>query len=362
MGELRLGEDLGVHDRLLGTTLAGRYRLDALLGRGGMGRVYRARDERLERDVALKVLAEDVSHDPGIAERFVREAKVLARLQHKHVLQVFDHGETEEGRLFLVTELLRGQSMSDVLRAQEGRRLSPRATAQLLVQIATGLDRVHADGVIHRDLKPANIFVESDDGRPHVKILDFGIARRLASGGSTNSGLIGTPAYMSPEQVRAEREIDARTDLTSLSSAGSAVQIACAPPSTPTGITCTGDEQVGIAFTIPTPGVYRVCVATNQSLSTNSGGRISTTWRLIETSANSSTPIVGTFTTKTTNRLFSDSRVEHEDPVSICETVSWSTAGQKLVRLAYWGNTNGTVVSNVASTYPNVNWAVERLP
>jgi serine/threonine-protein kinase len=218
MGDLRLGEAVDVRDPLIGTTLAGRYRLDALLGRGGMGRVYRAYDTRLDRDVALKILVEDVSHDAGIAARFVREAKVLARLSYKHVLQVFDHGETEEGRLFLVTELLRGESLADLLRGQEGRRLSPRATAELLLQIAMGLDRVHAEGVIHRDLKPANIFVESDEGRPHIKILDFGIARRTDShaSGSTGTGLIGTPAYMSPEQVRSEVGIDARTDLYSL--------------------------------------------------------------------------------------------------------------------------------------------------
>lgn len=204
-----------MQDRLIGTTLSDRYRLDALLGRGGMGRVYRARDLRLDRDVALKVLAEDIVHDEGMAGRFVREAKVLARLSHKHVLQVFDHGETEDGRLFLVTELLRGQSLGDVLREQDSRRLSPRATAQLLIQIATGLDRVHADGVIHRDLKPANIFLESDDGVPHAKILDFGIARRL-SAGTSDTGLVGTAAYMSPEQIRAERDIDPRTDLYSL--------------------------------------------------------------------------------------------------------------------------------------------------
>ena len=184
-----------------GALLAGRYRIEGELGKGGMGRVLAARDERLGRRVAVKVVTG--AHDPARVRRFEQEARTAGALEHPNVLAVYDLGE-HEGVPFLVTELLEGHTLRTLLR--EGGL--PAAQAQnLALQLARGLAAAHARGVVHRDLKPENLFVTSD-GR--LKILDFGLARLTsddpASPGLTQTGAVfGTPGYLSPEQARGEK-------------------------------------------------------------------------------------------------------------------------------------------------------------
>jgi eukaryotic-like serine/threonine-protein kinase len=190
----------------------GPYELIALLGRGGMGEVWRARDPRIRRDVAIKLIAEDLARDPEWRARFEREARAAGALNHPNILTVHDLGD-EDGHPYLVTELLDGET----LRAALARGPLPvRKATGYAIQIAEGLAVAHAAGIVHRDLKPENLFV-TRDGR--IKILDFGLARHTRERGdgssyATATGFTtGTPGYMAPEQVRGERDIDARADL-----------------------------------------------------------------------------------------------------------------------------------------------------
>jgi len=198
-------------------TKLGPYEIQAPLGAGGMGEVYRARDMRLGRDVAVKILPESFAADADRLRRFEQEAKAIGALNHPNILAVFDVGN-HQGWPFLVSELLEGET----LRAQlEGGVLPQRKTIEYGVQIAHGLAAAHEKGIVHRDLKPENIFV-TRDGR--IKILDFGLAKLSAKAGSepheatltsanTVAGTVmGTASYMAPEQVRGEAA-DARTDI-----------------------------------------------------------------------------------------------------------------------------------------------------
>jgi len=199
--------------------LLGPYEILAPLGKGGMGEVYRARDVRLGREVALKVLPEAAANDAETLARFEREARAVAALNHPNILSIHDTGE-HRGIPYAVTELLEGEILSDRLRAGP---LAPMRAAEIACQIADGLAAAHARGVIHRDIKPENIFL-TNDGR--AKILDFGIARIgprpgditsriVAARGSSAQFVMGTAGYMSPEQVRG-KTIDFRTDIFSL--------------------------------------------------------------------------------------------------------------------------------------------------
>jgi TolB-like protein/Flp pilus assembly protein TadD len=204
---------------LIGRSL-GHYRIVAKLGEGGMGEVYRAHDERLDRDVAIKVLPELVAQDPERIGRFEREAKAVAKLAHPNILEIWDYG-TDEGVTYSVTELLEGETLRERL---EVSALGWRKAAETGAAIADGMAAAHSAGIIHRDLKPDNIFITSD-GR--VKILDFGLARDVetAAPDETHSptvsrytdpgGVMGTAGYMSPEQVRGE-SADQRSDIFSL--------------------------------------------------------------------------------------------------------------------------------------------------
>jgi len=191
----------------------GRYRVVSLLGRGGMGEVYRAHDERLGRDVAVKVLRSGTRAGPGLQKRFESEANAVGSLNHANVVAVFDAGE-ENGCPYLVTELLEGETLAE--RRRKG-ALAPAVAVEAALGIARALEAAHAVGVVHRDLKPANVFLTMD-GR--IKVLDFGLAKwtqpEAVSRESTMPGaLLGTPGYMSPEQARGEAA-DARSDLFSL--------------------------------------------------------------------------------------------------------------------------------------------------
>ena len=200
---------------LTGRTL-GDYRVVSRIGRGGMGVVYEATQISMERLVAVKVLTPDLSQDQQVKDRFVREARVLAKLRHDHVLQAYDHGIAPDGRLYLVTELLSGQALNHLLASRPGRRLPIPVGVRLLGQIAQALEAVHAKGIVHRDLKPHNVFVEPDEAGSKAKLLDFGIARPFSGSGLTVAGMIGTPAYMSPEQIQQDPKVDGRSDLYSL--------------------------------------------------------------------------------------------------------------------------------------------------
>ena len=187
----------------------GRYQVLERIGRGAMGIVYRARDEAMGREVALKVLTADIEDDPDIRTRFLREAEAAARLSHPKIITIFDVGEEHE-RFFIVMELLRGATLKDFLKQPDGARLERKI--DLMVQLAGGLGAAHNAAVYHRDIKPGNVFVRSDG---LLKILDFGVAR-LASSSMTASGfIVGTPDYMSPEQARGI-EVDGRSDIFSL--------------------------------------------------------------------------------------------------------------------------------------------------
>jgi predicted Ser/Thr protein kinase len=200
-----------------------KYRIEQLLGRGGMGAVYRARDMRLDRLVALKVVRADLLGDPEARRRFRREAQIVARLQHPSIVSVFDYGTFMDGSAYLVMELVRGEDLRRVLQ-REG-RLEPARAIPLLSTVCAAIEAAHREGVLHRDLKPENILLPGGDTA--VKVLDFGVAKVMADRAEaptapeavtmvTAAGMIvGTPAYMAPEQFHGAPP-DARTDVFSL--------------------------------------------------------------------------------------------------------------------------------------------------
>ncbi|MBK8255479.1 MAG: protein kinase [Polyangiaceae bacterium] len=215
----RVGDagDRAVREDLIGRTLSS-YHIQERLGDGAMGVVYRAEDSRLLRTVALKVLSEKLLPDARAHARMLREARAAARLKSRHVVQVLDHG-VWEGRPYIAMEYLRGETLAAYL--EKTGALTLPETSSLIGQIAAGLDKAHEAGIVHRDLKPANIFLTTDeDGTAVSKILDFGIAKApdsFASSPATRTGaLVGTPAYMSPEQLNGGRDVDHRSDLWSL--------------------------------------------------------------------------------------------------------------------------------------------------
>ena len=199
---------------MVGTVLAGTYRLDALIGEGGMGAVFRGRHVLLRRDVAIKVLHPDFSRDPELVKRFDREAQSAARLNHPNCIQVTEFGSTEHGMKYLVMQLLEGTELQNIVDGP----VEPARAVDLILQVLRGLEHAHGQGVVHRDLKPQNIFVTRDhEGREVLKLVDFGIAKIIGGDGAleqmTRAGMVfGTPQYMSPEQALG-LEIDARADL-----------------------------------------------------------------------------------------------------------------------------------------------------
>ncbi len=200
----------GAAGRLSGTITEG-FRIGDVLGRGAMGEVYRAVRED-DSVVALKVLDANLIADESLVDRFFREAKVCRSLDSKHVVKVLGFGMMGDGSPYLAMELLGGSTLSEILRERGTLRLA--ATAQLVGEVANGLEAAHATGVVHRDIKPGNLML-LDEPKPHWKILDFGISKLLGSGTLTGADMIGTPGYMPPEQVEG-RDVDERADVFAL--------------------------------------------------------------------------------------------------------------------------------------------------
>src|SRR5215470_4105509 len=197
-----------------GRLLGGRYQVGDLLGYGGMAEVHRGRDLRLGRDVAIKMLRTDLARDRTFQERFRREAQNAASLNHPAIVAVYDTGEerapTGETIPFIVMEFVNGRTLKEVL-AQEG-QIPPRRALEIVADICAALEFSHRHGIIHRDIKPGNVMLTQTG---QVKVMDFGIARALASGATTmtqTSAVIGTAQYLSPEQARGE-SVDARSDV-----------------------------------------------------------------------------------------------------------------------------------------------------
>ncbi len=191
-------------------SIVSHYQIEEEIGRGGMGVVYRARDVRLDRAVALKFLSSNVTHDLEACERFEREARTAARTEHPNVCGIYDIGKTEDGKRFIAMPFYKGPSLATVIGAGP---MDPTVAVSIARQVASGLASVHARDIIHRDIKPGNIIM-GDDGHP--RIVDFGIAKVVGSHTLTFDGsTLGTFAYMSPEQIRGE-DPDPRTDVWSL--------------------------------------------------------------------------------------------------------------------------------------------------
>jgi serine/threonine-protein kinase len=219
-----------------GDVLAGKYRVERLLGSGGMGIVLAATHLELEEKVALKLLLPHVTQTPDAVARFLREARAALKVRSEHVVRVLDVGRLESGAPYMVMEYLEGQDLARVI--EKRGRLPTNIAVDYLLQACEALAEAHALGIIHRDLKPANLFLtQHAGGAPCIKVLDFGISKIIGSGSdefragnvagvdesgrinlniTTTTAILGTPSYMSPEQMRSTRDVDTRSDLWSL--------------------------------------------------------------------------------------------------------------------------------------------------
>ena len=200
----------GQGEELVGTILAERYEILQLLGQGGMGAVYKARDTELERFVALKLIRADLASNPEILRRFKQELILAREVTHRNVIRIFDLGQAK-GFKFITMEFVEGRDLRVVIR--EKAKLPPEETVRIISQVCRALESAHAAGVVHRDLKPQNIMLDAKD---RVYVMDFGIAHSLETPGMTQTGaLMGTPEYMSPEQAKGLK-VDPRSDLFAL--------------------------------------------------------------------------------------------------------------------------------------------------
>ncbi|MDC3960491.1 serine/threonine-protein kinase [Polyangium jinanense] len=202
-----------------GSTIGKKYRLVRAIGAGTMGTVWAAEEIGTRREVALKLLSKST---PELRQRFLREVRLSSRLSHPNIVRLLDAGETDDGEPFLVLELLSGESLADMLKSK--RRIEPPVAARIARDIANALEAAHQAKIMHRDLKPANVFLHHEPGAAEgafvVKVLDFGIAKNLGPGEETQATMtgmvVGSPGYMSPEQVALRADVDHRTDLWSL--------------------------------------------------------------------------------------------------------------------------------------------------
>ena len=191
-------------DPRTGSELFG-YRLEALLGRGGMGVVYRAYDRRLKRHVALKLIAPELAEDERFRERFLAETELAASLEHPNVVPIHDAGEVD-GQLYLTMRLVDGGELKTLLKQE--RLLEPARALAIRGQVAAALDAAHARGLIHRDVKPSNVLLDANE---HVYLADFGLSRQLTETAVEHGLSVGTPAYVSPEQIE-HGSADGRAD------------------------------------------------------------------------------------------------------------------------------------------------------
>ncbi len=201
-----------------GDVIGGKYRIERIIGQGGMGIVVRARHTLLEQDVAIKVLATELAADPQYAARFLREAQTAVSIKGEHVVRVLDVGTRENGTPFIVMEYLEGQDLAAIIETAGPLHIAD--AIDYVLQACEALAEAHVAGLTHRDIKPSNLFLaKRSDGSPLVKLLDFGIAKpasatdtRLTATGAA----MGSPSYMSPEQVRSAKNVDHRSDIWSL--------------------------------------------------------------------------------------------------------------------------------------------------
>ncbi|HUV10883.1 MAG TPA: protein kinase, partial [Acidimicrobiia bacterium] len=203
---------MGASMTQVGDVIANRYKIERAVARGGMAEVFVARDQQLDREVAVKVLFPEYAIDPSFVERFRREAQHAAMLNHPNIVGVYDYGR-ERGTYYIVMEYVEGESLRDVLR--ERGRLAPMQAARVTAEIAAGLDFAHRHGTVHRDIKPGNVLI---DPSGQVKVADFGIAANpadAASGLTATGAVIGTATYFSPEQAQGY-QVDGRSDVYSL--------------------------------------------------------------------------------------------------------------------------------------------------
>jgi serine/threonine protein kinase len=201
---------------LVGRTVEGKYRIDALLGSGGMGAVFSAENLRIGKQVAIKILLRAYAKDSEAERRFYREARMAGSLGHPNIVEVFDMGALENGQPFQVMELLRGETLASRLKTEGA--LAFEDSLEIAEQVLSALIAAHQKGVVHRDLKPENIFLTERGGERAAKLLDFGISKNLQRGDDETLSLtrpgavVGTPYYLSPEQARGDR-VDHRADL-----------------------------------------------------------------------------------------------------------------------------------------------------
>ena len=201
-------------DNLIGKVVLGRYEVTALIGVGGMGNVYEVRHPVFDKPFAIKVIKRSLLDNVDAVKRFQREAFLVSKLDHPNILKVYDFGELESGQQFIMMEYVQGESLRTLLKKEV--RLPPYRAATIGFQVAKALAYAHSKGVIHRDIKPDNIFVRTLQGEDFAKVMDFGVAKLLASDvpGLTQEGMVpGTPEYMSPEQVMGKTIVDERSDI-----------------------------------------------------------------------------------------------------------------------------------------------------
>lgn len=199
---------------LVGQVVAERYKVEGVLGEGGMGTVLKATHLLLKQPVALKVMAEEAMPDPDLRARFLREARILAEMKSQHIASLYDVGVLADGSLYLAMEYLEGRDLGEIA----AEPLSPVRAVELGMQICLGLAEAHDKGVVHRDLKPSNVFVgKNGEGKEVVKLIDFGIAKQEkendALGRTRTNLMMGSPYYMSPEQIVSSKTVDHRSDI-----------------------------------------------------------------------------------------------------------------------------------------------------